>query len=142
MFRKKQLVEEITQAEALVRFLTPRLVHIAEACSVVVVLYGIGRAFLSFVWSVAWVRAPDRPPTSIRLNLARSLALALEFLLASDILETVITPSTEALIQLGAIAAIRTALNFFLARELEHEDSGPSPRLPEEATQNSGAIMG
>ncbi len=54
----------------------------------------------------------------IRARFARSLALALEFQLGADIIGTAITPSNEALIQLGAIALIRTFLNYFLAKEL------------------------
>jgi uncharacterized membrane protein len=59
--------------------------------------------------------------TAIRLTLARYLALALEFQLAADILTTAISPSWEQIGKLGAIAVIRTALNFFLTREMEKE---------------------
>ncbi len=59
--------------------------------------------------------------TAIRLTLARYLALALEFQLGADILSTAIAPSWEQIGKLGAIAVIRTALNFFLSREVEQE---------------------
>ena len=59
--------------------------------------------------------------TAIRLTLARYLALALEFQLGADILSTAIAPSWEQIGKLGAIAIIRTALNFFLSREMEQE---------------------
>jgi uncharacterized membrane protein len=59
--------------------------------------------------------------TSIRLVLARYLALALEFQLGADILSTAIAPSWEQIGKLGAIAVIRTALNFFLSKEMEEE---------------------
>jgi uncharacterized membrane protein len=59
--------------------------------------------------------------TAIRLTLARYLALALEFQLGADILSTAIAPSWEQIGQLGAIAVIRTALNFFLSREMKEE---------------------
>ena len=45
--------------------------------------------------------------------------MALEFQLASDIIKTTISPSYEHLIQLGAIAIIRTFLNYFLSKELK-----------------------
>jgi uncharacterized membrane protein len=57
--------------------------------------------------------------TSTRFTLARYLALALEFQLASDILETAISPEWQKIGELAAIAAIRTALNYFLTRELK-----------------------
>ncbi len=57
----------------------------------------------------------------MRLTLGRFLALGLEFQLASDVLRTTIAPSFEELGKLAAVAAIRTALNFFLAREIREE---------------------
>jgi uncharacterized membrane protein len=55
----------------------------------------------------------------VRLKFGGWLALALEFQLASDVLKTAIAPSYEHLIQLGAIAIIRTFLNYFLSKELK-----------------------
>lgn len=59
--------------------------------------------------------------TAIRLTLARYLALALEFQLGADILSTAIAPSWEQIGKLGAIAVIRTALNYFLSKEMQEE---------------------
>jgi uncharacterized membrane protein len=59
--------------------------------------------------------------TAIRLTLARYLALALEFQLGADILSTAIAPTWQQIGKLGAIAVIRTGLNFFLSREMESE---------------------
>lgn len=60
----------------------------------------------------------------IRLSLARYLALALEFQLGADILSTAIAPSWEQIGKLGAIAIIRTGLNYFLSREMQEERRG------------------
>ncbi|HEX8920436.1 MAG TPA: DUF1622 domain-containing protein [Pyrinomonadaceae bacterium] len=57
----------------------------------------------------------------VRLTLARFLALALEFQLGADILSTAIAPSWDQIGKLGAIAIIRTALNYFLMREMREE---------------------
>ena len=57
----------------------------------------------------------------VRLTLARFLALALEFQLGADILSTAIAPSWDQIGKLGAIAVIRTALNYFLMREMREE---------------------
>ena len=54
----------------------------------------------------------------LRLTFGGWLAMALEFQLASDIIQTTISPTYEHLIQLGAIAIIRTFLNYFLSKEL------------------------
>ncbi|MEP6558394.1 MAG: DUF1622 domain-containing protein [Burkholderiales bacterium] len=59
--------------------------------------------------------------TPIRLSFARYLMLALELQLAADILSTSIAPTWDRIGKLGAIAIIRTALNYFLSRELRGE---------------------
>jgi uncharacterized membrane protein len=71
--------------------------------------------------------------TSARFHLSRYLALALEFQLAGDILETAIAPEWAKIGQLAAIAAIRTALNYFLSREIADErpaDASSSSATP------------
>lgn len=59
---------------------------------------------------------------SARLILSRFLAMALEFQLAADLLGTTVAPSWDQLGRLGAIAVIRTFLNYFLAREIDEEE--------------------
>jgi uncharacterized membrane protein len=58
------------------------------------------------------------PYEEVRILLGRYLALGLEFALGADILATAVSPSWDDIGQLAAIAGIRTALNYFLAREL------------------------
>lgn len=59
--------------------------------------------------------------TTTRLILARYLALALEFELGADILGTAVSPSWDQIGKLGAVAVIRTGLNFFLSMEMKGE---------------------
>ncbi len=59
--------------------------------------------------------------TPVRLSFARLLALGLEFQLAADLLRTAVAPTFPQIGQLAAVAAIRTALNYFLGRELRDE---------------------
>lgn len=47
------------------------------------------------------------------------LILALEFMLAADLLRTIISPTWDDLGQLATIAVIRTFLNYFLEKDLE-----------------------
>jgi len=65
---------------------------------------------------------PQQAKVDVRLALGRWLALGLEFALAADILRTAIAPSWRDIGQLAAIAVLRTALNFFLEREIDHEE--------------------
>jgi uncharacterized membrane protein len=59
---------------------------------------------------------------SIRIRFGSALALALELLLGADILATAIAPTWDDIGKLAAIATLRTALNYFLERELEHNN--------------------
>jgi len=56
---------------------------------------------------------------AVWLRYARWLVAALTFQLAADILETSITTDWDSLARVGAIAAIRTFLNYFLDRDVE-----------------------
>lgn len=63
--------------------------------------------------------APEESKDNVRLRLGRWLALALEFELAADILRTAVAPTWNEIGQLAAIIVLRTALNFFLQREID-----------------------
>jgi len=72
--------------------------------------------------------------TAIRLTFSRYLSLALEFQLASDILSTSIAPGWQEIGKLGATAVIRTALNYFLGREIhEYKEKAQEERQLEGA---------
>jgi uncharacterized membrane protein len=68
-------------------------------------------------------RSPPSAKTEIRLTLGRWLGVGLEFELAADILRTAVAPTWNEIGQLAAIAAFRTALNYFLGEEIEKEAS-------------------
>ena len=96
------------------------LVRLVEAGGAIVIFVGAAIAFVRFVL----VAVRDRRMASfvpVRLDLGRFLALGLEFQLASDVLRTAIAPSFREIGELAAVAGIRTALNFFLAREIKEE---------------------
>jgi uncharacterized membrane protein len=95
-----------------------------EATGAVIVLLGVLLAGWAF--ARAFVRQKDPSYATegfngVRLTLARYLALALEFQLGADILSTAIAPSWTAIGKLAAIAIIRTALNYFLGKEMREE---------------------
>lgn len=93
------------------------LIPFVELIGAVVIGVGVLVAFAAYVLSELRIR--PRPYEAIRLLLGRFLALGLEFQLASDILGTAVSPTFEEIGKLGAIATIRTVLNYFLAQELE-----------------------
>jgi uncharacterized membrane protein len=58
------------------------------------------------------------------VRFAAWLLLGLEFELAADIIRTAISPTWTDIGQLGAIAAIRTVLNYFLEKDIEKYGEG------------------
>jgi uncharacterized membrane protein len=95
------------------------LVVAVEAAGAIVIFLGAVLAATRFIRVLPRRDADELVP--VRLTLGRFLALGLEFQLASDVLRTAVAPSFEELGKLAAVAAIRTALNFFLAREIREE---------------------
>lgn len=92
-----------------------------EIIGAIIIMVGVVRAFVQ--WLRQYFPGATTPYSTeqIRLGLGRTLGLALEFLLAGDILSTAVAPSWDAIGNLAAIATIRTLLNYFLGRELAHE---------------------
>ena len=60
---------------------------------------------------------------TIRYRFGSYILLSLEFLIAADVLNTIIKPNINELITLGSIVIIRTILSFFLTRELRFQES-------------------
>lgn len=56
----------------------------------------------------------------IRIQFGGSVAVSLELLLGADVLATAVAPSWDDIGKLAAIAILRTALNYFLEKELKH----------------------
>ena len=96
------------------------LVRLVEAAGALVIFVGAAIAAVRFVVTGVRTRSAEAF-VPVRLGLGRFLELGLEFQLASDVLRTAIAPSFREIGQLAAVAAIRTALNYFLARELKEE---------------------
>jgi len=98
-------------------FATERAAIVIDALALIIIVIGTIEAFIS------GVRGMFSSPTGherrdIWLRFARWLIAGLTFQLAADIVETSITTSWQALVRLGAIALIRTFLNYFLERDL------------------------
>lgn len=60
-----------------------------------------------------------RERESVRHQFASYLLLALEFLIAADIILTVIHPTFEEIAILASIVVIRTMISYFLEKEIE-----------------------
>ena len=57
----------------------------------------------------------------LRRHLGSYILLGLEFMIAGDIVHTIVKPNKESLILLGSIVAIRTVIGYFLNMELKNK---------------------
>jgi len=116
--------------------------HVAlDLASAIVIALGAIQAFAELPKAIRGLRRF----TEVRLEFARYLAMALEFQLAADVLQTAISPSWDQLGILAAVATIRTALNFSLAREMKEERtlvSGDGARSSATATLSEVSASG
>lgn len=98
---------------------------VVEGVAALIVAFAVFEAIVRLLASIrrhSGAGSPDQAHSvkeEIRLRLGRWLALALELLLGADILRTAVAPSWSEIGQLAAVAAIRTALNYFLQREID-----------------------
>lgn len=97
------------------------VVLLLEIISVVCIVFGILVSIRQIIIRRTGTSETTPLYINVRIKFGGWLALALEYQLAADIVGTTIAPTTEHLIRLGAIALIRTFLNYFLNREVKEE---------------------
>ena len=90
----------------------------SELAAVIVIV--AGAIYAVFSAAREFSRAKRLDPLFAFRGFAGWLVLALEFLLAADILKTAISPTWTDIGQLAAIAGIRTFLNYSLGHDLRH----------------------
>jgi uncharacterized membrane protein len=105
---------------------------VVEAIGAAVVGFGVLATTYRYVLTLVGIRGYTY--NEIRLYLGGYLVLGLEFQLGADILSTAVAPTLDDVILLGAIATIRTALNYFLSQELarERQEESVAPATTEQ----------
>lgn len=108
--------------EVIIKEIAVYAAQFIELLAVIVILFSSIKAIIHYLKDISTKSTGFLPHISIRLNLGKSLAIALELLLGADILKTAIAPGWNEIGQLAAIATLRTALNYFLERELKNSN--------------------
>ncbi len=98
----------------------------SEFTAVVAIVMG-GMQAIAFAVTTFIRRNRLVAPLEVFRGFAGWLVLALEFLLAADILRSAISPTWNDIGQLAAIAAIRTFLNYSLSHDLRHAPDVSAP---------------
>jgi uncharacterized membrane protein len=93
--------------------------QLIEGAAVLVVAFASLGAFVRLVWTTVTMKLGHGQRKAIWQRYGMWLLLGLEFELAADIIRSVVSPTWQDLGELGAIAVIRTFLNYFLEKDLE-----------------------
>ena len=89
-----------------------------DTLATVVIIGATLQAFFGVLILVIHRESDSSRRRRIWLTYGRWLVAALTFQLAADIIESSIVPTWKAIGQLGAVAVIRTFLNYFLERDI------------------------
>ena len=100
---------------------------VIEGMAVLIVAFGSVDAFGRLMWVIVTPTVTHGERKAIWRRYGMWLLLGLEFELAADIIGSVLSPSWQELGQLGAIAVIRTFLNYFLEHDLEKAERAGEP---------------
>lgn len=108
--------------EEIAKAITIYVSHTLEIVAAVVIGFAVIK--LMFDYSASYVsRKNILSSEDARIHFGSSVAVALELLLGADVLATAVAPSWDDIGKLAAIAVLRTALNYFLEKELKHTKS-------------------
>jgi uncharacterized membrane protein len=113
--------------EEWLHLVTKDAVVVIDVMALIIVAIGTAEAFFTSIWA-AFPAPAHRRFREILVRYGRWLVAGLTFQLAADIIGTSIAPSGQGVGQLGAIAVIRTFLNFFLERDLAELETGAHNR--------------
>ena len=103
-----------------IEIILPHLISFLEIIGIFVVLWSGLHGFWDYFQTTFLKKQLD-----VQTNLARGLALGLEFKMAAEILRTVLVQSLEELYMLGAVILIRALLSLLIHLEIKpHEKKG------------------
>ena len=108
--------------EDLLDVLVSNAIHLFELVGVIVLIVAGIRGVVNYI----------RHDPMVRLNLAKGMALCLEFKLGSEILRTVVVRDLKEIAIVGAIIALRAALTFLLHWEIKNEEAEAEANLNKE----------
>lgn len=95
------------------------IVYICHILAMIVILIGIFKALIIYVKDILLTKKSFSSLQESRLEIGHSFSLGLAFLIGASILKTILAPTWNDIGQLAAIIALRTALNFFLLKDVE-----------------------
>ncbi len=105
--------------ENLFEQILPVIIHILEACGILIIIFGAGSAFYHYFKIHVLHFDPTYP---VKHQFANAMAMGLEFKLAAEIIKTALVETFDELIILGAIFLLRIAMTFIIEYEVRSGD--------------------
>ncbi len=104
--------------EEIAKQITIIIGHAAEILAAAIIGFAVIR-MLIYYSTILHYSSKRISNEAIRMQFGSSVSAALELMLGADVLATAVAPSWNDIGKLAAIAIIRTALNYFLGKELK-----------------------
>lgn len=96
------------------------LIYVIDIIGVAIVFIGVTKSFIGYVKDTILKRNLN---SKVKVELAQSMALGLEFKMAAEILKTVLVQSMSELAILGSIILLRALLTFLIHIELKSNNN-------------------
>ncbi len=127
--------------EEIAKQITRNVSHAVEILAAVIIGIAVIKTLFNY-FSLLKSSASSITKEEIRVQFGSSVAVSLELLLGADVLATAVAPSWDDIGKLTAIAVLRTALNYFLERELKHTHIMHSDKIKNELPVMSNSENG
>lgn len=101
------------------------IVEIIDLVGVLVLLFGFVKIFLKYLKTEfkKIAHTPIRMLQKIRCEMGIYILLGLDFLIVSDIIQTILDLSIEEIIKLSSLILLRTIISYFLGKEIVEIES-------------------
>lgn len=99
-----------------------KIAHGIDLIGILIVLWGFALGLVGYLRAESaniFRGCTINAMRDVRLKLGSYILLGIEFMIASDLVNTVISRSPDDLIFVAALVVIRTAISYFLGKELE-----------------------
>jgi uncharacterized membrane protein len=100
--------------DELINAVVPYIIHSLELIGIFIIVESAIRVFIKYIKGI---KNPNKTP--LKIEFAESVAFALDFKLASEIIKTVVIRSMNELYVLGAVVALRVVLTLVLQWEIK-----------------------
>jgi uncharacterized membrane protein len=123
------------ELEYIIKLIVPYVIHSLELIGIFIITVATLKCFYKYVKTIA---NPNK--NTIKIDFAESVALALEFKLASEIIKTVIIKRMEDMYILGAVILLRVVLTFVIQWEIKVDSQKKQSTQKNNSTNANKAV--